>query len=107
VLLELNAAGFGAQVLATFSNGRVEAWMDARPLAPEELASPTLSPRIARLLHAFHRVRVQEEATPQLWALVRSWLESACSLRLSDPERQARLEAVREHARHARRIFRG
>ncbi len=95
MLLQLNAAGFGARVLATFANGRVEAWVPARPLAPAELAEPQLSARIARLLRAFHAVQVDEPREPQLWPCVRAWLDTARTLRLDDEQRQARLEAVR------------
>ncbi len=95
VLLQLNAAGFGAPVVATFTNGRCEAFLAARPLEPPEFADPELSPRIARLLRRFHAAPVDGPREPPLWPLLRKWLDMAASLRLDDPARQARLEAVR------------
>jgi ethanolamine kinase len=92
VLLQLNSSGLGAPVLATFANGRVERWLHARPLAPEELADPALSPRIAQAVAAFHTAAVAEPVEPQLWLRVRGWLETARTLRLPDAVQQARLE---------------
>ena len=97
MLLQLNAAGFGAPVVATFTNGRCEAFLDARPLEPAELADVQLSPRIARLLRRFHAARVDGPREAPLWPLLRKWLAMAAELRLDDPERQARLDAVRFH----------
>jgi hypothetical protein len=99
VLLQLNAQGFGARVVGTFANGRLEAWLPARPLEPAELADAPLSRRIARLLRRFHAARVDADgvvdtATP-LWPLLRQWLQMAASLTLDDPTRQAKLESVR------------
>ena len=95
VLLQLNAAGFGAPVVATFANGRCEAFLAARPLEPPEFADQELSPRIARLLRRFHAAPVDGPREPPLWPLLRKWLDMAATLRLDDPARQARLEAVR------------
>jgi hypothetical protein len=102
VLLQLNAAGFGAPVLATFVNGRVEGWLYARPLEPEELSNEALSRRIARTLRRFHAAPVDGSRAPALWPLVRQWLAMAASLQLDDPARQAKLEAVRATPTHMR-----
>jgi ethanolamine kinase len=94
VLLQLNAAGFGAPVLLTFTNGRVEAWLPARPLEPAELSDETLSPRIAQLLAAFHAAAVDEPREPRLWPLVRGWLRTALTLVLPDAAKQARFASI-------------
>ena len=98
VLLQLNAAGFGAPVVATFTNGRCESFLEARPLEPAELADPGLSPRVARLLRRFHAAPVDGPRDAPLWPLLRKWLDMAATLRLDDPVRQAKLEAVRSFA---------
>ena len=97
MLLQLNAQGFGARVVGTFTNGRLEAWLPARPLEPAELADASLSPRIARLLRRFHAARVDAGGPPDanLWPLLREWLQMAAALKLDDPARQAKLESVR------------
>ena len=95
VLLQLNAAGFGAPVVATFANGRCESFLEARPLEPAELADASLSPRIARLLRRFHAAPVDGPRDAPLWPLLRKWLDMATTLRLDDRARQAKLEAVR------------
>ena len=94
VLLQLNAAGFGAPVLATFTNGRVEGWLHARPLEPVEMTDAERSPRLARLVAAFHAARVDEPREPHLWPLVRGWLETARTLVLPDPAKQAKLALI-------------
>ncbi len=99
MLLQLNAQGFGAPVVGTFANGRIEAWLHARPLEPSELADDALSRRIARLLRRFHGAAVDGDAAPTLWTLIREWLAMASTLQLADPARQATLESVRSCAR--------
>jgi hypothetical protein len=96
VLLQLNACGFGAPVLATFTNGRVEAWLFARPLEPAELSDPALSCACAALVASFHaKARVDgEEPVVKVWPLIREWLHTAKGLVLDPPERQAILQQV-------------
>jgi ethanolamine kinase len=97
VLLQLNACGFGAPVLATFTNGRVEAWLYARPLEPSELAEPGISRRCAQVVAAFHEKAHIAGETPSvtLWTLIRDWLNTAKGLVLEPPERNAVLKQAR------------
>lgn len=98
VLLQLTACGFGAPVLATFANGRVEAWLEgARPLEPAELSDPALVPCVAAALRRLHGTPVAAPggAVPQLWPQLRQWLGWARELRLEPEARQRALEAVR------------
>lgn len=46
------------QLLATFDNGRLEAFLDMRTLTPVELTEPAMALRIARRLRQFHRCKV-------------------------------------------------
>jgi ethanolamine kinase len=80
VLRQLAAQGFGAPLLACFRNGRVEGWLDARPLEPAELTLPSLSPHIAASLRAFHSATVDEPREPTLWRLISDWLATATEL---------------------------
>jgi len=59
-LFELNALGFGARCLGTFSNGRLEAFLsECRPLTLTEMrASREVSIAIAKSMHRFHQCRV-------------------------------------------------
>ena len=46
------------QLLATFDNGRLEAFLDMRTLTSVELTEPAMALRIARRLRQFHRCKV-------------------------------------------------
>ena len=55
-LVRLNAAGFGARVLAGFEGGRVEEFLPGRALTPEETARSGTAERVARGLARLHAV---------------------------------------------------
>ncbi|CAD7699781.1 unnamed protein product [Ostreobium quekettii] len=86
--------GFGAQVLAEFSNGRIEAFLDCHTLEPEELAHPVLSARIACKLHEFHSTEVDIPRVPQLFPLVRKFISVANSISFTKAEDQKRFEGL-------------
>ncbi|KAK9842050.1 hypothetical protein WJX81_006195 [Elliptochloris bilobata] len=98
LVLQLNEAGFGARVLGTFDNGRIEAWLEMRPLTSEQMTAPAMAQRVARRLRAFHRAPVAPEPDtgrePQLFQTITSWLDMAKALRYLDEQRQARHDAV-------------
>jgi len=48
--------GLGPQVLYTFDEGRVEEFVDGRPLTHDEMCEPSTSRALARALARFHRV---------------------------------------------------
>jgi thiamine kinase-like enzyme len=74
VLTQLNSMGFGATLLGTFSNGRVEAWLEARSLAEREMAIPEVIPVVAERLADLHACRIDTgEAGPQLWPTIHKW----------------------------------
>eukprot|EP00891_Asterochloris_glomerata_P001276 jgi/Astpho2/1276/Aster-07120 len=94
VILQLNTAGFGAQVLGTFENGRIEAWIHMRPLKPEEMSQPHFSSRIAQRLAQFHAVNVKEPREPELFKLILKWLGMARELHFEDSQKQAAIRAL-------------
>ena len=61
------------QVLGTFGNGRIEAWIHMRPLKPEEMCQAQFSSRIAQRLAQFHAVNVKEPREPELFKLILKW----------------------------------
>ena len=62
------------QVLGTFANGRVEAYLEGmRHLEPEEMAAPAMAPRIARRLAQFHAVDLQEPRAAALFETICNW----------------------------------
>ncbi|KXZ49428.1 hypothetical protein GPECTOR_21g654 [Gonium pectorale] len=54
ILLRLNQLGFGAKVLALFTNGRVEEFLEAHTLTPDQAADPRVVAHIAVRLRKFH-----------------------------------------------------
>lgn len=58
ILLALNTAGLGAPVVAVFTNGRVEEFLWAKTLSPEEMCSPRFIPRIAAKLRHMHGLQL-------------------------------------------------
>ena len=78
------------QVLGTFGNGRIEAWIHMRPLKPEEMSQPQYSSRIAQRLAQFHAVNVKEPREPNLFKLILKWWGSAVDChRAENPKQQA------------------
>lgn len=47
---QLNGAHFGASILLTFENGRIESFIYGRTLVPEEFSDPDTSKGIAERL---------------------------------------------------------
>lgn len=72
------------QVLGTFENGRIEAWIHMRPLKPEEMSQPHFSSRIAQRLAQFHAVNVKEPREPELFKLILKWWGSAVDCQRAD-----------------------
>ena len=72
------------QVLGTFGNGRIEAWIHMRPLKPAEMSQPQFSSRIAQRLAQFHAVHVKEPREPELFKLILKWWGSAISYHGAD-----------------------
>lgn len=72
--LQLNAYGFGAQLLASFTNGRVESFLQAYTLMPEDMRHPQLVPKIAMRIAEYHACNIQHtERAPGLWPTISKW----------------------------------
>ncbi|MEW5314879.1 MAG: hypothetical protein WDW38_006342 [Sanguina aurantia] len=87
LLLQLNAAGFGAMVLSVFTNGRIEEFLTAKTLAPADMAHPRYITRIAAALRRFHAVPASGgvlAGPPALFATMRGWLATAGGLVFED-----------------------
>ena len=89
-LRRLNASGFGAKVLASFANGRIEEFLEAKTLLPTEMCSPDYIPLIARTIRRFHSIKSdgEEKSRPILWETISSWFNMARSLSFDDPAKQ-------------------
>ena len=95
-LIQLNAQGFGARVLGTFANGRIEALIPGLPLAPADMRRADIFPRVARLLFSFHSVAMAGARRAALWPLVDGWLALARGLSFEGaPAKQAAFDQAR------------
>lgn len=78
-----------AQVLATFDNGRVEAFLDMRTLTPTDMTDPVMAARIARRLRHFHAAPVSlpgvDPAQPELFHTIRKWWATPLPMSRSCP----------------------
>lgn len=54
IATRMGEMGLGAQVLDWWGAGRLEQWIDSRPLTHAEMCSAECSSRLARMLRAFH-----------------------------------------------------
>lgn len=74
--------------------GRVEGFLDGhRALVPEDL--PHHAPAIGAGLAALHALPFEDGAPHRLWDRLRRWFAVAQELRLPEPAREARREALR------------
>mmetsp|Transcript_13939 Transcript_13939/g.37215 ORF Transcript_13939/g.37215 Transcript_13939/m.37215 type:complete len:456 (+) Transcript_13939:67-1434(+) len=98
MLLHLNRAGFGAKVVAVFGNGRIEEFMNAYTLTPQDMSSPLFIPRIAQRLRQLHEVHMpmgcQGGNKPLLFDTIYSWLGMARALTFEDSAKQKAFEQV-------------
>lgn len=72
--LQLNAYGFGAQLLASFNNGRLESFLKAYTLTPHDMRHPLLVPKIAKRIAEYHACNIQHaDRSPGLWPTIHKW----------------------------------
>lgn len=72
--LQLNVYGFGARLLATFANGRIESFLDGYTMEPADMRHPLMVPRIAKRLAEFHSCKIQtKDQEPGLWTTIQAW----------------------------------
>ena len=91
--------GFAPKYFGRFSNGRVEEWMDSRPLIPEEMqqVEPVDFLRlIPTELAKLHRLVLPEAegAHPILWSTLHRFGKCVFDIQFEEPEQTKRLEAL-------------
>ena len=76
-----------------FQNGRIEEFLHAKTLTPEEMSSPTYSPRIARKLRQLHELDLDLDVgecgagrprEPSLFLVIHKYLGIARALQFED-----------------------
>lgn len=78
--LQLNGCGFGARLLASFANGRIECFLDGYTLDPADMRHPLMVPRVAKRLAEFHSSKIKAKVEePGLWTTLAAWC-AFCSM---------------------------
>lgn len=77
VLARLSLRKIGPKLLGTFTNGRFEQFLHARPLTKEELRDPEVSVQIAKRMRELHDgiplLDEERRKGPSVWKNVKSW----------------------------------
>lgn len=94
VMLQLNGHGFGAKILATFENGRIEEYLTSKPMDYTRCVQPKYISKIAKLAAKFHSLPIDAPKEPSLWRTVWEWFDTACELEFQDPTKKAAFEKV-------------
>ncbi|DAZ98828.1 TPA: hypothetical protein N0F65_000984 [Lagenidium giganteum] len=90
----LSKNGFAPTYYGRFTNGRIEGWMDARPVEPEEMgqSSPVdFLSYVGKELAKMHIMEMPESRTPVLWTKLDQFERLAAEITLDDPVKKAAL----------------
>nr|CAH7745117.1 unnamed protein product [Callosobruchus chinensis] len=87
----LSERGLGPKLHGIFPGGRIEQYIDARPLLTKELAHPKLSGRIAQKMAAIHSMEVPLHKEPDwLWNTIDRWLRTCESKSFKEAPQKVR-----------------
>ena len=81
-------------MLGTFTNGRLESWIESRTLSPDDLKDRETSAKIAKRLAELHACPVNGDRRPALWRKLDSWIESALEITFTGPSENAALQSL-------------
>uniref|UniRef100_K3WVX8 ethanolamine kinase n=1 Tax=Globisporangium ultimum (strain ATCC 200006 / CBS 805.95 / DAOM BR144) TaxID=431595 RepID=K3WVX8_GLOUD len=93
----LSEQGFAPTYHGRFTNGRIEGWMEARPLEPEEMGqtSPVdFLSMIGKELGTMHAMDIAGDRSPVLWEKVERFEKLAFEIKIADPVKNAALEKL-------------
>ncbi|KAI5062080.1 hypothetical protein GOP47_0022619 [Adiantum capillus-veneris] len=76
----MSQLGHGPRLLARFSNGRVEEFLNARTMKAIDLRDATISTRIATKLREFHNLDMQGPHEPKIWNRIQFWINKALEI---------------------------
>lgn len=94
IFAELTVLKFGVSLLGQFANGRVEEWLTARTLVPDDIANPVLSAMCARRLCDLHAQPISGDRSPVLFPTIWSWLQIAKDCQFTDPAKARKVQAL-------------
>ncbi|KAH7437017.1 hypothetical protein KP509_05G052900 [Ceratopteris richardii] len=92
----MSQLGQGPRLLARFSNGRVEEFLNARTLAAADLRNVTISSRIAMKLREFHNLDMRWPQAPKLWDRIQFWVNKALEICPSSWHEEFQLDNIKK-----------
>ncbi|MCO5553527.1 hypothetical protein L7F22_007049 [Adiantum nelumboides] len=92
----MSQLGQGPRLLARFSNGRVEEFLNARTLKAVDLRDSTISVIIATKLKEFHTLDIHGSREPKLWNQIQFWIMKALELCPLTWHQDFQLESIKE-----------
>ncbi|CAI5746161.1 unnamed protein product [Peronospora destructor] len=93
----LSERGFAPTYYGRFKNGRIEGWLDARPLDPEEMGQ--IKPvnylqMIGKELGVMHVMDISEDHMPVLWTKIEWFEKLTMELKFEDPVKNTALKEL-------------
>jgi len=71
---QLSVLGMGPKVLARFTEGTIEEFVDAPALNSELMLKQPYRARIANRMAEFHSLQVEDDPTPDIWRNLEKWM---------------------------------
>ncbi|KAL3702428.1 hypothetical protein R1sor_020450 [Riccia sorocarpa] len=96
----------GPRLLARFSTGRVEEFLNARTLTAADLRNTEITDQIAIKLREFHSLDMPGQAEPMIWNRLRMWLGKALELASPSQTKEFRLNQLDEEIRELEQMLR-
>ena len=90
----LSKIKFAPTYYGRFENGRVEGWLEARPLEFSEMGTLEIQKLISSKLREMHRLQLQPVAEPLLFPKIRQWIGMASDITFDNPEKQSLLSKL-------------
>eukprot|EP01138_Halocafeteria_seosinensis_P011232 gb/GECG01011474.1/.p1 GENE.gb/GECG01011474.1/~~gb/GECG01011474.1/.p1 ORF type:complete len:393 (+),score=53.55 gb/GECG01011474.1/:1-1179(+) len=88
---------FGPHLYGIFGNGRVEGWVESRPLDPPEMGktSPVdFQKLIAQQVARMHDLHMPGDGEPSLWKTLYKWYDMAADIKMEDEKGQQKVESL-------------
>jgi len=96
-IVALNQMGFGAELLKTFTNGRIEEFIPCVTLTDDTVCLPRTQECVATLMRRWHSLDLASTSSAPAgavgtFATLGEWLRIAKTITFDDPDRQAAFE---------------
>ncbi|BBM97305.1 choline/ethanolamine kinase [Marchantia polymorpha subsp. ruderalis] len=103
---KMSQHGQGPRLLARFSTGRVEEFLNARTLSSVDLRNNQISDQVAVKLREFHALDMPGPAEPMIWQRLSMWLEKALELASPNQVEEFSLHLLHEEIANLQKMLR-